>query len=301
MLARLTLYTTRAVHTIYFGDNLEVLRRHVPDGAAALIYIDPPFNTGRAQARTRIKTVRSVSGDRVGFKGQRYDTVKMGSRAYPDRFDNYLEFLEPRLREAYRALAPDGTLYFHIDYREVHYCKVLLDGIFGRDSFLNEIIWAYDYGGRPTRRWPPKPDNIGAGTGGTGEGGARQAAHRHVVAHHRAHARARAHRLSDAEAAGRPPANRAGVLAPGRPRARLFRGQRHHGRGVPRDEAALSPRGCQSRGPRGDGTSLPPRARRPLGRLRSPNGCGTARRRGPRCLTLSEAAVSIRKEASRDG
>ena len=160
MLARLSLYTTRAVHTIYFGDNLEVLRRHVPDGAAALIYIDPPFNTGRAQARTRIKTVRSVSGDRVGFKGQRYDTVKMGSRAYPDRFDNYLEFLEPRLREAYRALAPDGTLYFHIDYREVHYCKVLLDGIFGRDSFLNEIIWAYDYGGRPTRRWPPKHDNI---------------------------------------------------------------------------------------------------------------------------------------------
>jgi site-specific DNA-methyltransferase (adenine-specific) len=148
------------VHTIYFGDNLEVLRRHVPDGAAALIYIDPPFNTGRAQTRTRIKTVRSVSGDRLGFKGQRYETVKMGSRAYPDRFDNYLEFLEPRLREAYRALAPDGTLYFHIDYREVHYCKVLLDGIFGRSSFLNEIIWAYDYGGRPTRRWPPKHDNI---------------------------------------------------------------------------------------------------------------------------------------------
>ena len=160
MPARLTLYTTRAVHTIYFGDNLEVLRSHVPDGAAALIYIDPPFNTGRAQARTRIKTVRSVSGDRVGFKGQRYDTVKMGSRAYPDRFDNYLEFLEPRLREAYRALAPDGTLYFHIDYREVHYCKVLLDGIFGRDSFLNEIIWAYDYGARARRRWPAKHDTI---------------------------------------------------------------------------------------------------------------------------------------------
>ncbi len=160
MLAPLTPYTTRAVHSIYLGDNLEILRRHVPDGAAALIYIDPPFNTGRAQARTRLKTVRSVSGDRVGFKGQRYGTVKMGSRAYPDRFDDYLAFLEPRLREAYRALAPEGTLYFHIDYREVHYCKVLLDGIFGRDSFLNEIIWAYDYGGRPTRRWPPKHDNI---------------------------------------------------------------------------------------------------------------------------------------------
>ena len=148
------------MHTIHLGDNLDVLRRHVPDGAAALIYIDPPFNTGRAQSRTRIRTVRSASGTRVGFQGQRYDTVKMGSRAYPDRFDDYLAFLEPRLREAYRVLAPDGTLYFHIDYREVHYCKLLLDGIFGRESFLNEIIWAYDYGGRPSRRWPPKHDNI---------------------------------------------------------------------------------------------------------------------------------------------
>jgi site-specific DNA-methyltransferase (adenine-specific) len=148
------------VHTIYFGDNLDILRRHALEGTVNLIYIDPPFNTGKAQTRTRIKTVRSASGDRVGFQGQRYATAKMGSRAFPDRFDDYLAFLEPRLREAYRALAPDGTLYFHIDYREAHYCKVLLDGIFGRRCFLNEIIWAYDYGGRPTRRWPPKHDNI---------------------------------------------------------------------------------------------------------------------------------------------
>jgi site-specific DNA-methyltransferase (adenine-specific) len=148
------------VHTIYLGDNLDILRRHARDGTVNLIYIDPPFNTGKVQSRTRIKTMRSASGDRVGFQGQRYETVKMGSRAFPDRFDDYQAFLEPRLREAYRALAPDGTLYFHIDYREAHYCKVLLDGIFGRRSFLNEIIWAYDYGGRPTRRWPPKHDNI---------------------------------------------------------------------------------------------------------------------------------------------
>ncbi|HEX9124896.1 MAG TPA: site-specific DNA-methyltransferase [Methylomirabilota bacterium] len=148
------------MHTIYFGDNLDILRRHAPDGTVNLIYIDPPFNTGKAQSRTRIKTVRSPSGDRLGFQGQRYATTKMGSRAFPDRFDDYIAFLEPRLREAYRALAADGTLYFHIDYREAHYCKVLLDGIFGRRSFLNEIIWAYDYGGRPTRRWPPKHDNI---------------------------------------------------------------------------------------------------------------------------------------------
>jgi site-specific DNA-methyltransferase (adenine-specific) len=148
------------VHTIYLGDNLEILRRHAPDGSVNLVYIDPPFNTGKAQSHTRIKTERSASGDRVGFQGQRYATAKMSSRAFPDRFDDYLAFLEPRMREAYRALAPDGTLYFHIDYREAHYCKVMLDGIFGRRSFLNEIIWAYDYGGRPTRRWPPKHDNI---------------------------------------------------------------------------------------------------------------------------------------------
>ena len=148
------------MHTIYFGDNLEILRRHAPDGSVNLIYIDPPFNTGKAQSRTRIKTVRNPQGDRVGFQGERYTTVKMGSRAFPDRFDDYLAFLEPRMLQAYRALAPDGTLYFHIDYREAHYCKVMLDEIFGRPSFLNEIIWAYDYGGRPTRRWPPKHDNI---------------------------------------------------------------------------------------------------------------------------------------------
>ena len=148
------------MHTIYHGENLDILRRHVPDGAVTLVYIDPPFNTGKPQSHTRMKTVRSAAGDRVGFQGQRYETVKMGSRAFPDRFDDYIAFLEPRLREAYRVLAPDGTLYFHIDYREAHYCKVLLDGIFGRRCFLNEIIWAYDYGARPTRRWPPKHDTI---------------------------------------------------------------------------------------------------------------------------------------------
>ena len=107
-----------------------------------------------------MKTVRSESGDRTGFQGQRYATVSMGSQAYADVFGDYLAFLEPRLVELHRLLAPHGALYFHIDYREVHYCKVLLDTIFGRTCFLNEIIWAYDYGGRPKRRWPPKHDNI---------------------------------------------------------------------------------------------------------------------------------------------
>jgi site-specific DNA-methyltransferase (adenine-specific) len=147
------------MNRIYLGDNLPVLQS-LPDGGVDLIYIDPPFNTGKAQTRRELRTVRSENGDRTGFGGQRYSTVEVASRAYVDEFDDYLAFLEVRLREAYRVLAPQGTLYFHIDYREVHYCKVLLDTIFGRASFLNEIIWAYDYGARTRRKWPPKHDNI---------------------------------------------------------------------------------------------------------------------------------------------
>jgi site-specific DNA-methyltransferase (adenine-specific) len=144
---------------IYFGDNLPILQT-LSSESVDLIYIDPPFNTGKKQSRTQIRTERDELGDRVGFQGKRYQTIKIGSKGYIDLFDDYLAFLEPRLREAYRILKPDGSLYFHIDYREVHYCKILLDAIFGRDSFLNEIIWAYDYGARSKSKWPAKHDNI---------------------------------------------------------------------------------------------------------------------------------------------
>jgi len=144
---------------IYYGDNLPILQS-LPSESVDLIYIDPPFNTGKIQSRTQIKTERSENGDRTGFQGQRYETIKIGSKAYKDLFDDYLSFLEPRLYEAYRILNPQGSLYFHIDYREVHYCKVLLDQIFGRECFLNEIIWAYDYGARAKKKWPAKHDNI---------------------------------------------------------------------------------------------------------------------------------------------
>jgi site-specific DNA-methyltransferase (adenine-specific) len=144
---------------VVFGDNLSVLRT-LPAGSVNLIYIDPPFNTGKRQKRSRLRTERDQNGDRIGFKGERYSTTVLGSHAFADSFDDYLEFLEPRLREAHRVLAEDGSFYFHVDYREVHYCKVLLDDIFGRDNFINEIIWAYDYGGRAKDRWPAKHDNI---------------------------------------------------------------------------------------------------------------------------------------------
>lgn len=150
-----------SANVVYQADNLAVLRA-LPDASARLIYIDPPFNTGKQQTRQRLRTTRADgdAGDRTGFAGRRYTTEVVGLQSYRDRFDDYLAFLEPRLIEARRVLTPDGSLYFHIDYREVHYCKVLLDGIFGRDSFLNEIIWAYDYGARTRRKWPPKHDNI---------------------------------------------------------------------------------------------------------------------------------------------
>ncbi len=156
------------MNRIVQGDNLEALRR-MESASVALIYIDPPFNTGRRQTRLRMKTVRDQGGDRVGFGGHRYRTelVKAADRSaagdaagYPDQFDDFLGFLRPRLLEAHRVLSPTGSLFFHIDFREVHYCKIMLDEIFGRECFQNEIIWAYDYGARATKRWPAKHDNI---------------------------------------------------------------------------------------------------------------------------------------------
>lgn len=144
---------------VILGDNLTVLPR-LPDGAFQLIYVDPPFNTGKTQQRLTLQTERSEHGDRTGFAGRRYATVQVGRSDYLDAFDDYLGFITPRLEQARRLLTQDGTLYFHIDYRESHYCKVLLDQLFGRDCFLNEVIWAYDYGGRPRDRWPPKHDTI---------------------------------------------------------------------------------------------------------------------------------------------
>ncbi len=144
---------------IRYGDNLELLKQ-IESESIDLIYIDPPFNTGKTQRRTSIKTVQAEEGTRIGFQGKHYRTETIGEKSYNDTFENLPDYLEPRMREAYRVLKPHGALYFHIDYREVHYCKIMLDQIFGRDSFLNEIIWAYDYGARTTKKWPAKHDNI---------------------------------------------------------------------------------------------------------------------------------------------
>ena len=150
------------MNRIVHGDNLAVLQQ-LETASIELIYVDPPFNTGKRQSRTQIKTIRDEAGDRVGFGGRRYRTEVLSnssSHGYGDSFDDFLAFLHPRMAEAHRILSPTGSLFFHIDYREVHYCKIMLDEIFGRDGFQNEIIWAYDYGARSTRKWPAKHDNI---------------------------------------------------------------------------------------------------------------------------------------------
>ena len=141
------------------GDNLSVLQS-IPDSSIQLIYVDPPFNTGRVQTRGKSTTTRSETGSRMGFKGQRYDIVKETILSYDDEFADYWAFLEPRLEQAWRILKETGTLYLHLDYREAHYAKVLLDALFGRECFLNEIIWAYDYGAKAQSRWPAKHDTI---------------------------------------------------------------------------------------------------------------------------------------------
>ena len=213
-----------AKNWVLHADNADILPR-LADESFQLIYIDPPFNSGKVQRRQELATVRSKDGDRVGFGGQRYRTVSLGATSYADIFDDYLDFIGPRLEHARRLLTTDGTLYFHIDYREAHYCKVLLDQIFGRDCFINEIIWAYDYGGRSRRRWPAKHDTIlvyakdaeryffdpgrhradpvhGPRARVRREGRARQAPDRRVVAHHRPNQRQGEDRLRDAETGG---------------------------------------------------------------------------------------------------
>ena len=147
------------INQIFKGDNLPILKS-IPSESVQLIYIDPPFNTGRTQTRGTTTTTRTDAGNRVGFKGQRYDVVRDTVLSYDDEFEDFWSFLEPRLEEAWRLLNETGTLYLHLDYREAHYAKVLLDALFGRECFLNEIIWAYDYGGKSKNKWPSKHDTI---------------------------------------------------------------------------------------------------------------------------------------------
>ena len=144
---------------IYFGDNMDVLKE-IESGSVNLVYVDPPFNTGKIQSRKSIETVRSEDGDRTGFQGHTYKTKVIGEQSFLDIYDDYIRFLRDRIEETERVLTSDGSFFLHLDYREIHYAKVMCDEVFGRESFINEIIWSYDYGGRSKSRWSAKHDNI---------------------------------------------------------------------------------------------------------------------------------------------
>ena len=257
-----------------------VLEPRSPRPSFDLIYMDPPVQHRCCPDAPLARRARPTrEGMRIGFGGRRYRSRLLATLAYDDAFADYLSFLEPRLSRARALLAPHGTLYFHIDYREAHYCKLLLDEVFGRECFLNELIWAYDYGAKPRRRWPAKHDTIlvyvrtsgrapfrrrrgraralhGPGSRRAREGGARQTPDRRVVSHHRADQRAREDRLSDPEARGRAAADRRRLLAsrwlvPG-PVRRLG----HARGGVPRARPALRARRLQPDRDRGHARAL---------------------------------------------
>ena len=223
--------------TVVHGEALDVLRA-LPDGCAGLVYVDPPFNTGEFRTGHQTTATEDASASRLGFAGRHYRVEQQSGATYADSFDDYIGWLRPRIEETRRILARHGTLYFHIDPRESHYCKVLLDEIFGRASFLNEVVWAYDYGARTKRRWPAKHDVIlvyvkdprdvslrrvrgraravhGAEAADAGACSAWQAAHRCLVAHDRPDVVSGTHRVSDAETTRHPAPRRGSVIASG--------------------------------------------------------------------------------------
>lgn len=147
------------MNTVILGDNLSILRA-IPEESFSMIYVDPPFNTGKVQRLVSVRSKRSEGGNRDGFGGNKYTSEVVSSLQYADANNDYIDWLRERMVEAHRILKPTGTMYVHLDYREVHYARVMMDEIFGRKNFLNEIIWAYDYGARAKRKWPTKHDNI---------------------------------------------------------------------------------------------------------------------------------------------
>ena len=146
---------------IILGDCLEELPK-LPDKFASLIVIDPPYNSNKVQKRQRIKTIQvDNGGDRIGFGGKQFKTVKLaGTPSYNDKFDNFQEFLMPRIRASLHCLKDNASIFIFLDWREVHYIKVAMDALLGRDHFMNELIWCFDYGAKPKKFWPRKHNTI---------------------------------------------------------------------------------------------------------------------------------------------
>jgi site-specific DNA-methyltransferase (adenine-specific) len=142
------------------ADNLDVLAR-LPDGSVDLCYADPPFGTGERQRLERIRTGQGEA-TRRGFGGREYRYRVVSDVSYDDglAMDEHLAALRLRVEAIHRLLAPHGSVYLHCDWRTAHHVRLMLDDVFGATRFLNELVWAYDYGGRPRDRWPRKHDTI---------------------------------------------------------------------------------------------------------------------------------------------
>jgi site-specific DNA-methyltransferase (adenine-specific) len=130
------------MNQILQGDCLDLLP-FVPEESCSLALIDPPFNTGVTQ-----------------FRERKVWTQDEGQSSYADRFENYEDFLIPRIKASLHALTKNGSLFVWLDWREVHYIKVALDKLIGRKNFVQEIIWHWDYGARSRRLWSRKSNTI---------------------------------------------------------------------------------------------------------------------------------------------
>jgi len=151
------------MNRIILGENSKVIP-DLPKCSCSLIYIDPPFNSGKVQYRDVVSVARAGGvGDRIGFGDKRYKVLSshMNVGSFNDSFNDYEHWLVSRIEAAIDCLTDNGSLIVHQDCWEVHYIKVALDKLFGsRDHFINEIIRSYDYGGKSRKRWPRGHENL---------------------------------------------------------------------------------------------------------------------------------------------
>src|ERR1700683_3912968 len=166
---------------LYYGDNLDVLPRHVPDDYVDLIYLDPPFNSnatynvlfGQAgvKAAAQIKAfddtwhwdqAAAASFQDVVTQGGVVASALVGLQTMLGQSTMlaYVSMMAPRLIELRRVLKPTGSIYLHCDPTASHYLKLIMDAVFGAENFQNEVIWHYQTGGASKRRFSRKHDTI---------------------------------------------------------------------------------------------------------------------------------------------
>jgi site-specific DNA-methyltransferase (adenine-specific) len=170
------------MNRLYYGDNLDVLRRHVDDASVDLVYLDPPFNSNASynvlfaehdgtKAASQIKAFEDTwewdegaarAFEEVIERGGRVAQAMLAFRTFLGDSDMlaYLAMMAPRLVELHRVLKPTGSIYLHCDTTASHYLKMLMDAVFGADLFLNEIIWQRTGAHNDAKRFGRVTDSI---------------------------------------------------------------------------------------------------------------------------------------------